>query len=60
MNKSAWSASVNVIYSPVPGIDFGIEYMHAQRKLQDDTRGSMDRFQFSGKYAFSFSSDSGS
>lgn len=59
VNKSAWSASVNVIYSPAPGLDFGIEYMHAERKLQDDSAGAMDRVQFSGRYAFSFSAQNG-
>jgi hypothetical protein len=59
VNESAWSASINVIYSPVPTLDFGVEFMHAERELRDGTSGSFERFQFSGKYAFSFSSESG-
>jgi hypothetical protein len=58
VNESAWSASVNVIYSPVPNLDFGIEYMHAERRLDSGESGSFERFQFSGRYAFSFSAES--
>jgi hypothetical protein len=57
VNKSAWSASVNLIYSPVPTLDFGVEIMHAERELENGSSGSFGRFQFSGKYTFSFSSE---
>jgi hypothetical protein len=57
VNDSAWSASINLIYSPVPGLDFGVELMHAVRELQDGASGSFERLQFSGKYAFSFSAE---
>jgi hypothetical protein len=59
VNDSAWSASINLIYSPVPGLDFGMEFMHAVRELQDGTSGSFERLQFSGKYAFSFAAEGG-
>ncbi|WP_156433561.1 porin [Bradyrhizobium retamae] len=33
INRSLWAASVNLIYSPVPSIDLGIEYLHGSRNL---------------------------
>ncbi len=33
INRSLWAASVNLIYSPVPSIDLGVEYQHGSRTL---------------------------
>lgn len=33
VNRSLWAASVNLIYSPVPRIDLGVEYQHGSRTL---------------------------
>ncbi len=52
VSKKASSVHVNMIYSPVPKLDFGIEYMHANRKVESGNEGALNRFQFSAKYAF--------
>lgn len=33
VNKSLWATSANLIYSPVPSIDLGVEYQHGSRTL---------------------------
>ena len=55
MSKEAYSASVNLIHSPIPELSFGLEYMSARRKLESGALGRFDRVQFAGKYDFSFS-----
>jgi hypothetical protein len=50
--KKASSVHVNLIYSPVPKLDFGIEYMRANREEESGMDGDLDRFQFSAKYAY--------
>jgi hypothetical protein len=55
VNREAYSASVNLIYSPVPEVSFGLEYMSAWRKLESGASGRFDRLQFAGKYDFKFS-----
>lgn len=53
VTKSVQSASVNLLYSPVPKIIFGAEFRHATREVEAaDTDGSLDRLQFSTKYLF--------
>ena len=52
VTKEASSVHINMIYSPVPKLDFGIEYMHANRKVESGDEGALNRFQFSAKYAF--------
>ncbi|MBN1379210.1 MAG: porin [Gammaproteobacteria bacterium] len=59
VNKSASSASINLIYSPDPKLTFGIELMRANRELESGVDGSFNRIQFSAKYNFSFSSTTG-
>lgn len=50
--KNAMSYHINAIYSPLPKLDFGIEYMYADREIESGDDGSLSRFQFSAKYAF--------
>ncbi|WP_194473388.1 porin [Bradyrhizobium sp. CCBAU 51753] len=33
INSTQWATSVNLIYSPVPSIDLGLEYQHGSRTL---------------------------
>ncbi|XSC48590.1 hypothetical protein ACF1BQ_029620 [Bradyrhizobium sp. RDT10] len=33
INKSMWATTVNLIYSPVPSVDLGVEYQHGSRRL---------------------------
>ena len=60
VTRSAWSASANLIYSPVPGMSVGLEFMRAERAVEDGRDGAMDRIQFSARYDFRFSATSGS
>jgi len=50
--KDAMSYHANVIYSPQPKLDFGLEFIYAERKVENGNDGDLTRFQFSAKYAF--------
>jgi hypothetical protein len=51
-NKSSWSATANVIWSPLPKLDVGAEFRHAVRELESGADGSLNRLQFTTKYSF--------
>ncbi len=56
--KAYRSLHANLIYSPASGLDIGIEYLHAEKELENfsgtlaDDKGSLDRVQASVKYGF--------
>ncbi|MES2489242.1 MAG: DcaP family trimeric outer membrane transporter [Pseudomonadota bacterium] len=50
--ERAQSASVNLLYSPVPKLTFGTEMRYAKRTTMADNDGTLSRLQFSAKYAF--------
>jgi hypothetical protein len=50
--SDASSVHVNLIFSPVPKMDFGVELMYADREVESGADGSMTRLQFSAKYAY--------
>jgi hypothetical protein len=50
--KNASSLHLNLIYSPLPKLDFGVEYLYAQRELEDDRDADLKRWQFTAKYAY--------
>ncbi len=52
VTKEVNSASINLLYSPVPKITLGAEYRHAEREVESGADGSLDRLQFGAKYAF--------
>jgi hypothetical protein len=52
VTKSVNSASLNLLYSPVPKITVGVEYRHAEREVESGADGSLDRLQVAAKYAF--------
>ena len=52
VTRTTSSGRMNVIYSPLPIIDVGLEYMQGRRELEDDERGTERRLQLTGKYAF--------
>ncbi len=52
VTSDATSLHVNLIYSPVPKMDFGIEYIRANREIESGADGDLNRFQFSAKYAY--------
>jgi hypothetical protein len=35
VNRDIWAAAVNLIWSPVKPVDLGIEYIHAERTLEN-------------------------
>ena len=47
-----WNAFGNFIYSPVPKLDLGIEYMYAERTNEAGLDGNLQQVQFMAKYAF--------
>ncbi|HEY5775913.1 MAG TPA: DcaP family trimeric outer membrane transporter [Xanthomonadales bacterium] len=50
--KNATSYHANIIYSPQPKLDFGLEFLYADREIESGNDGNMSRFIFSAKYAF--------
>ena len=52
VTKTASSMHVNLIYSPQPKLDFGIELLLADREIESGADGDMTRLQFSAKYAY--------
>jgi len=52
VNKSTWNAQVNLFYSPVQPLSFGVEYLTAEREIESGATGQLNRFQFTTKYAF--------
>jgi hypothetical protein len=52
INRSAQSAHLNVIWSPVPQANLGLELLHARRETQNGLHGSLNRVQASAQYSF--------
>jgi len=52
VTKEATSVHINMIYSPQPKLDFGIELLLADREIESGADGDMTRLQFSAKYAY--------
>ena len=50
--KETYSVRANILYSPAPELTFGAEYAYAQKTLESNIDGDMNRLQFSAKYAF--------
>ena len=51
-HRAATIENVNLIYSPVPKMDFGVELMYANREVESGLDGDLTRLQFSAKYAY--------
>ena len=51
-NKKAWSLAGNLFWSPVAGLDLGVEYRHGERELVSGALGQLDRVEFAAKYSF--------
>jgi len=50
--KSAYTAHTNLIWSPVPQTNFGVEFIRMQGKLQDGQKGELTRVQMSAQFKF--------
>lgn len=51
-NDQAWSFAGNLFWSPVKGLDLGVEYRHGERVLVSGADGQLDRVEFAAKYSF--------
>jgi len=52
VNSGNWSGQVNLFYTPVDSLSFGIEYLTAEREIESGDSGRLDRVQFTSKYSF--------
>ncbi|MEE4288309.1 MAG: DcaP family trimeric outer membrane transporter [Erythrobacter sp.] len=52
VSDESWNTFVNLIWSPVAPLDFGIELLYAERTLEDGRSGNLQRMQFSTRYNF--------
>jgi hypothetical protein len=52
LSDLAWSGAINLFYSPVDGLNFGIEYRHAEREVFSGASGALDRTHFTVKRTF--------
>ena len=52
VTSEAKSMHLNLIYSPQPKMDFGIEFLYADRAEESGVDGDLTRVQFSAKYAY--------
>jgi len=52
VTDQAWSLRGNFIYSPVPNLDFGLEYGYSERTLENGLDGAQHRLQFMSKFSF--------
>ncbi len=52
VTKSAQSAQVNLLFSPVSKLTLGVGFLHGKRELESGTDGELNRLIFSAKYAF--------
>lgn len=52
VTDESWNIFANLIYSPVAPLDIGIEYMYAERTLENGMSGDLQKVQLSTKYSF--------
>jgi len=52
VTKNTSSIHLNLIYSPQPKLDFGVEFLYADREIENGTGGDLKRLQFSARYAY--------
>jgi hypothetical protein len=50
--NSAYTAEANLIWSPVPQTNFGVEFTRMQGRLQDGAKGQLTRVQLSAQFKF--------
>jgi porin-like protein len=52
INRVIYGAHANLIWSPIPAIDLGVEYIFNERIVEDGRFGAQHRLQFSSKFRF--------
>ncbi|MCG9697040.1 DcaP family trimeric outer membrane transporter [Shewanella sp. Isolate11] len=50
VNEESYSGYINLLYSPVKPMTFGVEYMYAENTKQNGDKGELNRVMFSVKY----------
>lgn len=52
VNESSQSVHLNLIWTPLKGLDVGAEIMRARRELESGAKGDLNRIQVFAKYSF--------
>lgn len=52
MNKNIQTGHLNLVWSPVPKIDLGLEYIYGYREVENGQDGKLNRIQFGAQYNF--------
>ncbi|MEM8799528.1 MAG: DcaP family trimeric outer membrane transporter [Pseudomonadota bacterium] len=52
VNNEVLSVHANILYSPVPKLTVGLEYIFSRRELENSLSGTLNRWMFSAKYGF--------
>jgi len=52
INKQFQSVHANLIWSPIPAVNLGLEYLWGQRELENGEDGDLNRVQFGAQYLF--------
>ncbi|MEO1046583.1 MAG: DcaP family trimeric outer membrane transporter [Pseudomonadota bacterium] len=52
VTDQSWNAFINLVYSPVPPLNLGIEYLIADRELENGLSGNLQKIQVSAQYSF--------
>ena len=48
----SWNALANIVWSPFNRFDVGLEYMYAERALEDGRSGNLQKVQVSTRFSF--------
>jgi len=52
VTDESWNALVNLVWSPASRLDVGIEYMYAERMLENGLSGDLQKVQVSTRFSF--------
>jgi hypothetical protein len=52
LNKSYFSSHLNLLWSPIPEVSVGFEWLFGQRSLEDGSEGKLHRLQLTSVYKF--------
>ena len=52
LNKHYITGHVNLVWSPIPSVDTGVEFIYTEREVEDGQTGNQMRFQYSAKWKF--------
>jgi hypothetical protein len=52
LNRQFEDGHLNLIWSPIPPVDLGVEFIYLLRKTEGNQRGNLERTQISAKFKF--------